>query len=63
VAWLKDGVEIKPSDKYGIKKEGDTVSLVVRNCTDADKGKYSCVIENLEGKDTCEAVLDVVKEM
>ena len=60
---MKDGVEIQPSDKFTMKKEGDIVSLTVKNCQDADKGRYSCIIKNLEGEDKCEADLDVVKQM
>jgi len=37
--------------------------LIVRDCSDADKGRYSCLLENSEGRDKCEAQLDIVKEM
>lgn len=40
--------ELKPSDKYIIKKEGKKRILIVKNCTQSDAAEYSCVLGSLK---------------
>ncbi|CAH2103000.1 unnamed protein product [Euphydryas editha] len=63
ITWYKNGVPIKPSDKYSIKRDGDACCLYVRDITQEDAGQYKCVAKNKEGEDSCEAALDVVDKI
>lgn len=42
VKWLRDGLEVKESRKYEIRKEGFSRSLVVKATEAKDSGSYSC---------------------
>ncbi|KAF3699447.1 Obscurin [Channa argus] len=42
VKWLRDGVEIKESSKYEMKKEGHLHTLIVKSTEAKDSGSYSC---------------------
>lgn len=39
--WIKNGVEIQPSDKYEITIEDTFHTLKIRNCTTQDESVYS----------------------
>ncbi|XP_070570382.1 muscle M-line assembly protein unc-89-like [Ptychodera flava] len=52
--WFKDGVEIKPSDKYEIKVDGRRRSLTIRDIQPDDEADYTCKVE--EEKTTAELV-------
>lgn len=39
--WIKNGVEIQPSDKYEISIEGTVHTLKIKNCTTQDESVYS----------------------
>lgn len=39
--WIKNGVEILPSDKYEINIEGTIHSLKIKNCSTQDESVYS----------------------
>ena len=43
VKWMKDGKEIKPSEKYQISTDGQIYQLQVTNCSKDDAGKFSLV--------------------
>ena len=40
-AWIKNGVEMLPSDKYEISMEGTVHTLTIRNCSTNDESVYS----------------------
>ncbi|XP_041848261.1 obscurin-like [Melanotaenia boesemani] len=42
VKWFRDGVELKESSKYVIKKDGRSRSLTVKSTETKDTGIYSC---------------------
>ncbi|XP_061588384.1 obscurin isoform X13 [Cololabis saira] len=42
VKWFRDGVELKESSKYEIKKDGLSRSLKVKSAETKDSGAYSC---------------------
>uniref|UniRef100_A0A1B6FN80 Obscurin n=1 Tax=Cuerna arida TaxID=1464854 RepID=A0A1B6FN80_9HEMI len=63
VTWYKDDKPISESDKYRLKRDGDTVCLYVQDCSPADTGIYKCVAYNREGEDTCKAELEVVDKL
>ncbi|KAJ8337405.1 hypothetical protein SKAU_G00386250 [Synaphobranchus kaupii] len=52
VRWFRDGVELKESNKYEIKKESLSRTLVVKSAEVKDSGTYSCQTadDNLEFK-------------
>lgn len=39
--WIKNGVEIQPSDKYELSTEGTVHTLKIKNCTAQDESVYS----------------------
>ncbi|XP_046661140.1 obscurin isoform X2 [Homalodisca vitripennis] len=63
VTWYKDDKPISESNKYRLKRDGDTVCLYVQDCCPADTGIYKCVAYNREGEDTCKAELEVVDKL
>ncbi|XP_073347535.1 obscurin [Pagrus major] len=42
VKWFRDGVELKESSKYEMKKEGLSRTLIVKSTESKDSGSYSC---------------------
>ncbi|KAM9845170.1 obscurin [Aulostomus maculatus] len=42
VRWFRDGMEIKESSKYEMKKDGRTHTLIVKSSESKDSGSYSC---------------------
>lgn len=42
VKWFRDGVELKESAKYEMRKEGFSRTLVVKAAESKDSGTYSC---------------------
>lgn len=51
VNWVKDGVQIEPSDKFQqVDHDDGTCELFIMDPTPADSGKYVCQAENREGK-------------
>ncbi|KAE8290817.1 Obscurin [Larimichthys crocea] len=42
VKWFRDGVEVKESSKYEMKKDGLSRTLIVKSSGSKDSGKYSC---------------------
>ncbi|XP_070829419.1 obscurin [Chaetodon trifascialis] len=42
VKWFRDGVELKESSKYEMKKEGLCRTLIVKSTDAKDSGSYSC---------------------
>nr|CAH7742459.1 unnamed protein product [Callosobruchus chinensis] len=63
VTWTKDGEPIAESEKYHIKRDGDVCCLYVADCQPEDAGVYKAIASNKEGKDECDATLEVVKEI
>ncbi|XP_078142269.1 titin-like [Centroberyx gerrardi] len=39
--WIKNGVELRPSDKYEITVEGTVHTLIIKNCNTQDESVYS----------------------
>lgn len=42
VKWFRDGVELKESNKYEMKKDGFSRTLIVKSTESKDSGSYSC---------------------
>uniref|UniRef100_A0A2A4JMB9 Hemolin n=1 Tax=Heliothis virescens TaxID=7102 RepID=A0A2A4JMB9_HELVI len=63
ITWYKDGVPLRHSDKYNIKRDGDACCLYVRDLVPGDAGRYKCVASNREGEASCEAKLEVVDKI
>ncbi|XP_070700635.1 obscurin [Pempheris klunzingeri] len=42
VKWFRDGVELKESSKYEMKKDGLSRTLIVKSTESKDSGLYSC---------------------
>lgn len=39
--WIKNGIEIQPSDKYEITMDGTVHTLKIKSCTAQDESVYS----------------------
>ncbi|KAL7050000.1 hypothetical protein ACKWTF_003934 [Chironomus riparius] len=63
VLWYKNEKPIHSNDKYTIKYDGDTAVLYVRNCVSDDNGLYTCSARNREGEDSCDARLEITKQI
>uniref|UniRef100_A0A0R3RFL5 Muscle M-line assembly protein unc-89 n=1 Tax=Elaeophora elaphi TaxID=1147741 RepID=A0A0R3RFL5_9BILA len=65
--WLKDGREIELIARIRVQTrtiEGYVTSeLIIDNVEQEDAGKYSVVVENIAGKDSCEATLNVIESL
>uniref|UniRef100_A0A3Q2NT28 Ig-like domain-containing protein n=1 Tax=Fundulus heteroclitus TaxID=8078 RepID=A0A3Q2NT28_FUNHE len=55
VQWIKNGIEIQPSDKFEISMEGMVHTLKIKNCSTQDESVYSFKL----GKLSCSAHLTV----
>lgn len=42
VRWFRDGVELKENNKYEMRKDGFSRTLVVKATEAKDSGSYSC---------------------
>lgn len=64
IIWLKDKVEIRPSNKYVMSMDGatGTCGLRILYSQPGDVGVYSCRAENPAGKATCTANVVVVRK-
>ncbi|XP_050680436.1 obscurin isoform X3 [Leptidea sinapis] len=63
ITWYKNGAQLSPSNKYTLKRDGDTCCLYVRDIGVEDAGQYKCVATNKEGSAECEAALEVVDKI
>ncbi|KAL3285163.1 hypothetical protein HHI36_019282 [Cryptolaemus montrouzieri] len=63
VTWTKDGVPLRETDKYHIKRDGDMCCLYVLDCGPEDAGVFRATAVNKEGQDECTGTLEVVKEI
>ncbi|XP_058467261.1 twitchin isoform X5 [Malaya genurostris] len=51
ISWWKGETKLESNDKYVIGKDlNGTVSLIIKNCTNADADSYTCKIENQTDK-------------
>ncbi|XP_049802568.1 obscurin isoform X4 [Schistocerca nitens] len=63
ITWYFNDKPIQESDKYKIKRDGETCCLFVKDCQPTDSGRYKCKAINRDGEDSCEANLDVVEKI
>ncbi|XP_045464007.1 obscurin isoform X4 [Harmonia axyridis] len=63
VTWTKDGVPLRETSKFHIKRDGDMCCLYVIDCKPEDAGVYRATATNKEGQDECTGTLEVVKEI
>ena len=47
VKWLKDGQEVKESNKYTFETEGTTKTIIIKNATIEDVAEYTCMAETI----------------
>ncbi|XP_028929407.1 obscurin-like protein 1 isoform X3 [Ornithorhynchus anatinus] len=53
VSWTRDGAELRPGDKYELRRRGAAHSLVIRDVRPSDRGVYRC----RAGRDVAQTVL------
>uniref|UniRef100_A0A3Q2Q7Q2 Ig-like domain-containing protein n=1 Tax=Fundulus heteroclitus TaxID=8078 RepID=A0A3Q2Q7Q2_FUNHE len=58
VQWIKNGIEIQPSDKFEISMEGMVHTLKIKNCSTQDESVYSFKL----GKLSANARLNILKK-
>ncbi|CDW55769.1 Muscle M line assembly protein unc 89 [Trichuris trichiura] len=62
VRWLKDGVQLQPSEKYEmICEDGETQILKVQNFNEDDSAVYRCEASNAKGFAASEASIKIQK--
>ena len=59
VKWFKDGIEITPTARNRVMRDGNKVQLVMKNISPHDKGEITCEVSNRKGKDATTCKLDV----
>ncbi|XP_075678853.1 obscurin isoform X3 [Dermatophagoides pteronyssinus] len=59
IIWTKDSVALKPSDRILIKSDGDTHTLIMKNCKQQDSGQIGCQAKNVAGSVMQTAQLEV----
>lgn len=42
VKWFRDGVEVKESKKYEMRKDGFSRTLIIKSAETKDTGSYTC---------------------
>lgn len=50
--WRKDGKEIRRSQKYDLRQEGNRAVLIIHDATVKDSGEYTCETETSKTKAT-----------
>ena len=50
-------------DRYKIRRDGQSTTLLIRECTYSDSAIYKCVATNQEGTAEHEAAVEVADEM
>lgn len=50
--WRKDGKEIRRSQKYDLRQEGNRAVLIIHDATVKDSGEYTCETEASKTKAT-----------
>ncbi|EYB87861.1 hypothetical protein Y032_0256g374 [Ancylostoma ceylanicum] len=65
--WLKDGKEIELIARIRVQTrtiEGHTTQeLIIEDVRPEDAGTYTVIVENIAGRDVCEATLTVVEQL
>lgn len=59
--WRKDGVDLRPSDRYHFTANDEL--LIIRNTQPEDAGKYECELSNPIGKDIGYSKLTIIPGM
>ena len=63
IQWLFNDKALKSSKKHKIRRDEDTCTLSVRECSEEDAGTYTCRATNSEGTATTSADLRVVDKL
>ncbi|CAL1297366.1 unnamed protein product [Larinioides sclopetarius] len=62
VKWLRDGVQIEPSDRIKMRQDPDgTVTLDIEKVQPEDAGKYTLLISNIGGEMRSSANVEVIQ--
>ncbi len=62
VTWFKDGRELCPTKRIGIKFEKGQCTLIIREVTFEDSGEYVCNSHNMLGEATTKTTLLIKSE-
>lgn len=62
VKWLKDGIEMFPSNRYRMDIIGDKARLTIKNVHEGDTGTVTCELVNPAGTESATAQLKVQSE-
>ena len=57
VTWEKDGVQVVERDRINI---ADDNTLVIKEAELIDSAKYTCIVENLLGKDEISSTVKII---
>lgn len=56
-SWYVNGIEIHPTERTKIVKEGKTLVLIIISVKPEDAGEYTLKVENELGETTCKTTL------
>lgn len=62
VQWFKDDVPLDDTDRAEIRSDDDQRSLVIKECTPKDAGRYRCTAVNEAGQTSCDGQLIVLQK-
>ncbi|XP_025104133.1 myosin light chain kinase, smooth muscle-like [Pomacea canaliculata] len=57
MTWYVNGIELRPTERTRIVKEGRTIVLIIINVAPQDSGEYTLKLENERGEVTCKTTL------
>lgn len=63
VTWYVNGIELRPTERTRIVKEGRTIVLIIINVAPQDSGEYTLKLENERGEVTCKTTLVIKGEL
>ena len=56
---FRDGVPLRPGNKYRINRDGNIAQLIVKDIHEGDSGEITCEVSNAKGHDTATCKLEV----
>ena len=62
VKWFVNEVQVSPTQRTQLYKDGNNHVLVIVDVTPEDAGEYVCKAENIHGTTTCKTTLIVTRK-
>ncbi len=59
IKWFKNDDEIKTNEKFKLENKLENYSLLIKDCSNKEKGFYKVIAENTVGSETSQIIVDV----